>query len=462
MSYPWKSINPKDSLRLIKKAVLSESHTKTVLSLYQPLIGRDATSLYLLMKEYLAETTDKEVVLSDILAQLSIGVQDYYTARIRLEAYGLIKVYRHSKEDRQYVLSLQSPLSPEQFFSDSMMKMMLVEKVGQRLAKELQERFAVSDYNVSECVEITKSFLDVVHIDMGKYSDNPFEESYTQAENAPKISDNLVQNSNFDWSFFLEGLNRHYINSQSLSKDIQKTILTFNMLYGIDELEMQKLVLEASDIMTGNVEEKKLTSLVHKKYLQQSASKADSALGAGDSQKRTRQLKQKGFSDEEIEIIIHAEKTQPYNYLKSIKQQKGGFVTSSETWILKELVGNAPLSTAVINILLNYLLIIKDAPTLEKNLATKIANDWAQSDVTTPEDAMNKVKQLYASFAQSKEKKRKSAYNKNYSKNSHARKETLPAWATEAAEPDQRLTSKEEESYKEKLKRIRNKKSGEQ
>lgn len=461
MSYPWKSISPKDSLRLIKNAIFSDSHTSTVISLYQPLIGREAVSLYLLMKEYLAETTDKEVVLADILAQLSIDVQGYYTARIKLEAYGLVKVYKHKTDETHYGLVIQSPLTPQQFFSDSMMKMMLVEKVGQRLAKELEERFAVSKYDLHEFVEITKSFLDVIHVDMSKYSNNPFEEMQVQTENNQKPSDELIQNSSFDWPFFIEGLNKNYINSQSLTKDIRKTILTFHLLYGIDELEMQKLVLEASDITSGDVVEKKLTSVVHKKYLSQSAKKTEPVLSEGDSQKRTRQLKQKGFSDEEIEIILHAEATQPYSYLKSIKQQKGGFVTSSETWILKELVGNAPLSTAVINILLNYLLIIKDAPTLEKNLATKIANDWAQSKVASPEDAMIKVKQLYASFAQSKEKKNKPAYSKNYNKSSHARKETLPAWATETAEPDQRLTSKEEESYKEKLKRIRNKKSGE-
>lgn len=461
MSYPWKSISPKDSLYLLKSSVLTDNHTRTLISLYQPLVGREATSLYLLMKEYLAECTDKEVVLADLLAQLSLDVKGYYTARIKLEAYGLIRLYKHKDNETQYALSLQSPLSPEQFFSDSMMKMMLVEKVGQRLVGELEERFAVSNYNLSEYTEITKSFLDVVHVDMSKYSGDSLEGLISQPEPKQHLSDELMKNSTFDWSFFMEGLSRHYINSQSLTKDIKKTILTFNLLYGIDELEMQKLVLEASDLMTGDVVEKKLTSVVHKKYLNQSAQKSEPAIDESDFQKRASQLKRKGFSEEEIEIILHAEATQPYSYLKSIKQQKGGFVTSNETWILKELVGNAPLSTAVINILLNYLLIIKDAPTLEKNLATKIANDWAQSKVNSPEDAMIKVKQLYASFNEAKEKKKRPAYSKNYTKNSHARKETLPAWATETAEQDQRLTSEEEESYKEKLKRIRNKKSGE-
>lgn len=461
MSYPWKSISPKDSLLLVKSSVLSDSDTHTLIALYQPLIGREAISLYLLMKEYLIDRTNQEVILADLLALLSMDVQNYYNARIKLEAYGLLKVYKGKADETHYALVMQSPLPAEQFFSDSMMKMMLIEKVGQRLAAELKERFCFSTPDLSGYKDVTKSFLDVVHIDISKYSEFAVENKQEHHDHKEKLSDELVKNTTFDWAFFMEGLNKHYVNSQSLTKDIKKTILTFHLLYDIDELEMQKLVLEASDIMSGNVEEKRLTALVHKKYLNQSRSKGEEAVSQKETGKRTKQLQQKGFSNEEIEIILHAEATQPYNYLKSIKQQKGGFVTSSETWILKELVGNAPLSTAVINILLNYLLIIKDAPTLEKNLATKIANDWAQSKVNSPEDAMVKVKQLYASFKQSKEKKSKPSYNRNYNKASHARKETLPAWATETAESDQRLSSEEEETYKEKLKRIRNKKSGE-
>ncbi|MCD8506286.1 MAG: DnaD domain protein [Alkalibacterium thalassium] len=181
-----------------------------------------------------------------------------------------------------------------------------------------------------------------------------------------------------------------------------------------------------------------------------------------ESGHRVRQLEQKGFSKEEIEIILHSEQVSPYAYLKSIKRQKGGFVSSNETWLLKELVENAPLTTAVINILLNYLLIIKNSPSIEKGLATKIANDWAQSQVKTPEDAMQKVKQLYASFSQ---KNQKAAPKGNYSKSrknaSHARQETLPDWAVEDSGKDERLSSDEEEAYKERLKRIRNRKSGE-
>lgn len=461
MSYPWKSISPKDSLVLSKSSVLTDADTHTLVALYQPLIGVEAISLYLLLKEYLIDKANQELILADLLALLSMDVQAYYNARIKLEAYGLLKVFQSHTDETHFALVLQSPLSAEQFFADPMMKMILIDKVGQRLAEELKERLCIAPSDFSGYKDITKSFLDVVHIDISNYSEFAIINNQDSSRQNEKVSDEMVKNSTFDWGFFMAGLNKQYINTKSMTKDIKKTILTFHLLYGIDELEMQKIVLEATDMRSGNIEEKQLNTLVHKKFLNKPKIKDQARISEEGTSKRIKQLKQKGFSKEEIEIILHADTTQPYNYLKSIKQQKGGFVTSTETWILKELVGNAPLSTSVINILLNYLLIIKDAPTLEKNLATKIANDWAQSKVNSPEDAMVKVKQLYASFNQPKEKKSKTTYNQSYKKGSHARKETLPAWATETAESDQRLSSEEEESYKEKLKKIRNMKSGE-
>ncbi|MCC5895147.1 MAG: DnaD domain protein [Alkalibacterium sp.] len=461
MNYPWQTISPKDTVTLMKFTILSDVHVKSLVSLYHPLIGHEAMSLYLVMKEYLDQSVKVEMMLSDILIQLNCGVKDYYQARIKLEAYGLLRVFKHTSDESSYALALEAPMNPHQFFADSMMKMMLIEKVGERMVKDLEERFKVQSQNLKEYSEVTKSFLDVIHIDMKKMSET-IDNDEGEKHSSESITEQAMKSEQFDWSFFIEGLNKHYINSSSLTLSIKKLIYTFHVIYDINELEMQKFVLEAADISSGKVDENKLTALIQKRYLKQKKTKE--SVKVSDSSENNdyhvNQLKQKGFSREEIEIILHAEQMNPYGYLKSIKQQKGGFVTSNETWLLKELVENAPLSTAVINILLNYLLIIKDAPTLEKGLATKIANDWAQSHVKTPEEAMQKVKQLYASFKEKQQPQPRQSYSKSKSKATHARKETLPDWATQTAEKDERLSTEEEAAFKEKLKRIRNKKSG--
>ncbi|GAA0475779.1 DnaD domain protein [Alkalibacterium sp. s-m-22] len=461
MTYPWKTMSPKDSVHLIRLMMLSDLHIKALHNLYQPLLGKDAVSLFMTLKETLDQTIEKDVMLSDLLVQLDCGVKEFYEARIRLEAYGLIRVYVHDSDSTRLAIGLSCPMLPEQFFKDPMMKMMLTEKVGERLTDDLQKRFKVHDGRLNEYKEVTKSFLDVIHVDMKKMSEAS--ENEDAEERSTAISDQIMATERFDWSFFIEGLNKNYISRSSITTDLKRLIYTFHALYNINELEMQKFVLEVADLNTGQVDDQKLTSLIQKEYLKKSGSSRKTAdVLTQESEHRVRQLEQKGFSKEEIEIILHSEQVSPYAYLKSIKRQKGGFVSSNETWLLKELVENAPLTTAVINILLNYLLIIKNSPSIEKGLATKIANDWAQSQVKTPEDAMEKVKQLYASFGQKNQKAApKGNYSKTQKNGSHARQETLPDWALEGSVKDERLSSEEEEAYKERLKRIRNRKSGE-
>nr|WP_244244557.1 DnaD domain protein [Marinilactibacillus kalidii] len=173
---------------------------------------------------------------------------------------------------------------------------------------------------------------------------------------------------------------------------------------------------------------------------------------------RRTQLKQKGFNAQEVEIILHAQEVKPIEYLKSIKSQKGGFVSSNETWVIKELVEQSSLSTSVINILINYVLIGKNAPVLEKSLALKVANDWAQNNVESPEDALQKVKQLYAESKSARQSRQKSGSSRSGNQK-YIRKETLPDWATEENTGEE-IDAQKQEEFRRRLEKIRNRSKG--
>ncbi|MER2063040.1 MAG: DnaD domain protein [Alkalibacterium sp.] len=463
MSYPWKNLRPKDSLTLTKTAILSDLDVSTVASLYQPLIGVQAGSLYILIKEYLDVAEVKELSRSDVLTQLDMGVRDYYEARTKLEAYGLLKVYVHTEKENTYLLSLEAPLHPKQFFSDTMLRMLLTEKLGERLVQELKDKYIRAAFPTDEYKEITKSFHEVVHFNMANHTESFNSMDLSSLSTERSFTTDVLKDSDFDWEFFLSGLNKHFISSKSLTSEVKKLIETFHSIYAINELDMQKFVLEAADITSGEVNEKTLTRIIHSHFLGKAKQLKPASEEFQNETGRIQELKAKGFKKEEIEIVLHAEKTQPYAYLKSIKQQKGGYVTSNETWLLKELVEQAPLSTSVINILMNYILVVKNAPMLEKNLANKIANDWAQSQVRSPEDAMLKVKELYDSVREKnvqKQTRPKSGNRSSYSRSASSRKETLPSWAKETDQTDEKLSLEEEEAFREKLRKIRKQKSG--
>lgn len=467
MNYPWKEISPRDTLQLSQSAILSDLDKRTVVSLYQPLISGTAVNLYLLLNEYVMTNASPVIFLTDLLSQLDVGIKEFYEARIKLEAYGLLKVYQHSENRHDYKIGIEAPMTPKRFFNDSMLKMLLTEKVGKRLAMELEERFDNQIADLEDYVDITKSFGDVVHVTMDKMSQTIDKDRELTSDIKPlSLSEQMMKESDFDWTFFKEGINRQFVSTTSIDQSIKQLIFTFHTIYGINELDMQRFVLEAADIGTGQVSQAKLTRLIQDYYLHSTKRSGnlfeEEEKTAKEHTFRLNELKQKGYSTEEIEIILHAEQTKPYAYLESIKEQKGGFVSSNESWVLKELIEQAPLSSAVINILINYILIIKNSPTLDKGFAMKIANDWAQKQVASPEDAMQKVKELYASTQSTAVPKTRVNNKGSQYSNRSPRKETLPEWAYETDKKDEPVSNEVEQAFKDRLKRIRQRKSGEQ
>lgn len=473
MSYPWQHLDPKDEISIRMEQAISNQDVHVLTDLYQPLIGPNAYALYMALHHSVRQLTEwtSEQPLSVFLTRLDIGIPEFYRARVRLEALGLLKVYRHKAQKDLYLYDVKAPLSAASFFQDHMMRLLLLEKVGEKIYQALRGQFVSKKPQKNEYEDITQSFLDVYHFDIQKHNrmQSMVEETTIDQEKVSSLSKQVTDSQTFDWHFFYEGLNRQFIQKESLTQEIKELIYTFHTVYGIDELEMQRLVLEATDVESGKVDKKAFIHLVHRTYHKgkpqkvRLSDKVEKSLQEVSEQSALRRntLKQKGFRDEELEIIEHAEEVSPADYLYSIKQQKGGFVTSNEQWVLKELVEASPLTSPVINILINYILIIKGESVLVKSLATTIANDWAQSKVDSPEAAMEKVKQMYSENLERRKQRQNRKNSQKKIRRSNGRKETLPKWATNTDKPKDELVSEEEQQkFKERLRRIREGKGG--
>lgn len=470
MNYPWQQVNPKDFFTLRQVVPLSDQDVRILTTIYQPLIGNAAFTLYMNLKESIRNGSGwtEARPLSELMTLLDIGIPELYQARIRLEGLGLLSVYKSKKDSDQFLFEIKPPLSAERFFNDHLMRLILFEKVGERMFNEIKQQFSNEKPEAEEYEEITKSFLDVYYFDIQKHNQLSVVEFDDLELSSSKHSpvQMMSEQSDFDWTFFVEGLNHHFINKKSLTKEIRELIISIYEIYGVNELDMQKYVLESTDIETSNIDQEKLPQIVQRDFHKKQARKVqiqDKVTGSIQEEKsvksgRKTQLKQKGFNNQEIEIILHAQEVKPIEYLKSIKNQKGGFVSSNETWVIKELVEQSSLSTSVINILINYVLIGKNAPVLEKSLALKVANDWAQNDINSPEDALQKVKQLYAESRSDRQSKQRSGSTRSNSQK-YIRKETLPDWATEENVGEE-IDAKKQEEFRQRLERIRNRSKG--
>lgn len=467
--YPWKVIDPKDYIQIeaIDSITFKDVHALT--KLYQPLIGTKAYSLYLSLFAALDfQTAVKGATVSELLTKLDMGIPDFYHARVRLEGIGLLRIYRSKEEKGYYFYEIVPPLAATDFFKDSLLRTLLIEKIGERLFREEMDGMLVQAKDKQQYEETTRSFLDVYHFDMqnkevlSNTDFMPFD-----SPKQPKIVETIENVDSFDYTFFKAGLNKHFLNNDSLTPEIKELIYTFHVVYGIDEMGMQALILESADVESGQVNKNKFTKYVQDAYANQQKAKGLKSKEQLEGQPTTNEpvvdqeaLREKGFASNEIAIINHAKKTAPANYLRSIKDQKNGFVTTNEQWVLKELVEQSPLSKEVINILLNYILIMKESVTLDKNYAMKIANDWAQSGVRSAEDALTKLREIYTKPSQPSTRmpnNQKSNYKKSYQKPKRAEK--LPEWAQEQSQntekDDEVVSAEEADSLQNRLERLR-------
>lgn len=89
--------------------------------------------------------------------------------------------------------------------------------------------------------------------------------------------------------------------------------------------------------------------------------------------------------------------------------------------MLEELIGRNLLPKSVINIIINYILVIQNQAVINANYLNAIANDWAQKKITTPEAAIAHVRQNNQKLVRKTQPSRS-----NYQKRGAGRKEALP------------------------------------
>ncbi len=464
-------MSPKDGFMVRQNALLSDIDQKILTFLYQPLIGATAYSLYMTLWTEIDEESywSEGILHSELLTLLSVGIPELYQARIKLEAIGLLKTYLKTEPEKLYVYELVAPHSSATFFKDDLLSLLLFEAVGERKFRKLRNRFVTAPLEKENYKEVTKSFLDVYQFDGNLLK----QEKALLKEPVELIGNDsaagpVIENQTFDFKFFYTGLNSHYVSRSAISKELEATILVLHTMYGVNELDMQRYVLEASDMNTGMIDERKLKNNVYRDYHARAQKKVqlhdvvEKDIQNEQKQQRNRKsvLKQQGLTENEITIVEVSEEISPFDFMTSIKDQKGGYVTKNEEWALEEIVQKANLPASVVNILIHYILVVRNNPIFEKALAYKISNDWAQNKVVSPEMALQKVKTMYQENAEKKKQAERKQYTNqkstSYGKKTTTRKETLPEWAKEdnSAKAEKPMSEAEKQAFMDRLKQI--------
>lgn len=462
MNTAWKQLHPQDSFTVKLNRPVTIEDEQVLSYLYQPIIGIEAFGLYhaFLTAIPVNDFESDEQFHSELFNQLNIDLPSVFKARVKLEGLGLLRVFvKEEGARRQFLYELYPPQTAAEFLKDTVLSLLLVDKIGEERYEKLTTRFAIPKVDRSEYQEITKKFVDVYQWNQeGIHSQEKLlsetKEKFTP-EDAVKPT---VTDSTFDWSYFLSLLDSLYVDKTHLETEVKEMIVTVHRLYGIDELEMKKILEPEIDYVTNQVNIKQFRQSIIKKYhvgkkQTKPETVEDNTLTSEDQEtKRRNTLLKKGYSEGEVQVILSSETIKPMVFLSAIKKQKGGFVAIEERWAVENLVRDTGLPDAVINVLIHFVLVVKDNATFAQKYANAIANDWAQAGIKKPEDAVTKAKEV----SSSKAKKTRSYGSKGYN-NKSVRKESVPEWV--GKERDEKPISKESDDFiNEKIRKLREKK----
>lgn len=360
--------------------LIADYDQRTLINLYQPIIGATAVALY---NYFVAESENQKVYgpssHESLLIHMQLSTSEFIDARKMLEAVGLVRSYRSGVEDevKFYEYFIYAPKTPKAFFDDALLYGTLIKYIGEKAAKRLNTVYRLS-IKEAEGEEISATFGEVFHPD---FSDPAF----TKALDSEKAQGRKVAkiDSEFNYDRFFEALQSiSQISQQALTKKEIKEIERLATLYGVDEINIASLVASLYDpsLEKGKrIDFKKLSEIlqveVNYKFLSKKTRK-----GVVNTVSGSTDLANK---------INLMEKYTPKNYLTVL--QNGTKPALPDLKLVDDLSKQFNLPNGVINALIDFVLHINQN-VLSRPLCEKIAASLVREGITTALDAMNFLK----------------------------------------------------------------------
>lgn len=393
---------------------------KVLINFYQPILGSQAFGLFYALKASLSKhpVISNRIAHTHLLTRLNIDVKQLAQARIRLESLGLVRTFATSDQLGDVVVyELQPTLTPQQFVADDLLSVLLLEAIGEHSYDNLVAKSVAYQYDTSDLQPVTKSFFDSYHINPDEVTKLPdtIRESRQKFVVSQANKHDLLPQSDFDFKLLLQLLSNQPIDTDQLMTERQ-LIENEHLIYGIDEPQMARLVMQATSLTNNQLDSKQLKRIISASYQQ---STIDNKQQAENEPVKTNELQQ--LSKNEQALIKACQSYAPIEFLQTLMTQKNGFVTSGEEYILRDLIGRKLFAPGVVNMLIYYVLQDRGQATLTKNLIDTVANSWSQASIKTPVEALNQIK----TYGQKKTSKKRSG---NYASR-HQVKEKLPDWA---------------------------------
>ena len=332
---------------IIKKHDFSIDY-KSLYDLYTPIIGSDATNLYInLSNEYdkLLQIGIKFTDANSFLTSLNINDERFLEIRNMLEAMGLIKTYVDQNEPDNYYFELISPLSFEKFIDNQKYRHLLLNKIDQAGYEKLEYLYS-NNVIPENLVNISASFEQVFN------NQNQLKEIYQF--NFERLYSALIADSH---------------QTIILSTKVKQIIESFFSSYNLSTNDIQYCVHQ-SIVKNDNNEftvDENLLQLNLKKFVNfsKNVNVFEQAKVNRNSQMFLEQIK-----EEEIEDVFNSYRNfNSEQYYSIIKKTP---LTSEEIEIIQTLRTTYKIDDSLINLMIDYSL-LKTRGILNKKYITKMA-----------------------------------------------------------------------------------------
>lgn len=448
-----------DTKYLVINAHINRSLDHSVLTnLYQPIIGEKAIALYNLLWSMSLDDHNQLVLHKhyEIQSMLNCKIENLVAIRKQLEAVKLISTLISSEKKDVLIYSLNLPLSAEQFLRTDILSIILLGKVGNETYQQIVDRLVAPTPNLGETTDISAKLLDLFNVPQNLVKTipgavNEAKQKVVRANASVDKSDFEPDSQHFDFRLLLSMLENSYVDVNSV-KAARDLIMSEHLLYGIDEIQLAKLIQKATNLSTNELNQPQLKAIIADSFNKHQADTIDHQPVSSEPDQST----SKSANNPTEQLISISKELAPVAFLEQIKKQKHGIVTSGEQRTLSELVNLRVLPNEVINILIYYLLVEENRSTLNKNLMSTIADDWSQHNIVDARKAIAEIKQRPVML-----KKKAEQRAAKYKQRKVNVKETLPDWAKDdqnskpATKTNNQLTEAQKQQLKEQLDKLK-------
>ena len=376
---------PADEYTVYSKGIITSEKQTILTNLYQPIIGSNATILYLTLLNDLKKNESNSYNHHHFMTLMQLKIEVLLDARYRLEAIGLLKTYVKQGEIDKYMYVLYSPLSAYEFFNHPILNIVLYNNIGVLEYQRLQEYYKLPRINYKDYQDITSSFESIFSssVNQNLLFDN------SNIINNQKRS--IVVKSDIDMDLLISSIPKRLVSPKCFTDEVKELITNLAYIYKIDNLNMQGLVRNSLN-ERGLIDRNDLKTNCRNYYQFENNGRLPTLI----YNRQPDYLKTPLGDDSKLAKVIYSfENISPYDFLK--KSYGNVEPTNRDKKLIENLMLDQKLNPGVINVLIDYVLKVNNKK-LNKDYVETIVGQWKRLKVETVVDAMEVCKKEHKKF----------------------------------------------------------------